>query len=559
MSQPQPHQEEGPSLVDWSCHTPPRRADGLRTELSNIPNVHQGPWFEIHRSFVTYVLHTVGLNEGPSNEIAQLSKQWSDWDVLTSLANHRSVVQILFGYLKDSPKLPPNFSMNVSDRLTEDISRVVDQMDSVLSDRTTYKGFLSCRGSVAQQLLDLLQDLLDSDESLRCRPLLSKALIRLSRECELHPTCFTLSGVKKVGQQVAGGGFGDIWKGLVGGQNVAVKSMRVFRDDDVKASLKKLGREALIWRQLSHPNLLPFFGLYELDDRPCLISPWMDNGDLKDFLNNAPSDLDPVSLTADVVMGVDYLHNNNIVHGDLKAANILVSPSGRACISDFGLSSIVDALSLKLTLSSHNARGGTPRYQAPELLLSENPNDFGTDVYALACVGYEILTGKVPFFEILKDAAVIVKVVVEGARPSRLDVISSEELWSLLDDCWHQEPDKRPTTTVILQRLTQQPIGAKIKQSPPDWDDTYSARFRRQASAELSLPRMLGQIPANDAESALNIDSKKPITPPLCRTCSRPLSEPVVDTTRNFDVENMYHCKPPDQETNNVVDISGQR
>jgi serine/threonine protein kinase len=121
---------------------------------------------------------------------------------------------------------------------------------------------------------------------------------------------------------VAGGGFGDICKGLVGGQTVAVKSMRQFMDDDVKASLKvcylihsylmtitcflELGREALIWRQLLHPNLLPFFGLYVLDNRPSLISPWMDNGDLKHFLNNAPSDINRIALVH--IHAVDMFH-----------------------------------------------------------------------------------------------------------------------------------------------------------------------------------------------------------------------------------------------------------
>jgi hypothetical protein len=68
--------------------------------------------------------------------------------------------------------------------------------------------------------------------------MISKALLRLSGACGLHPTCFTLSGLEKIGPQVGGGAFGDIWKGLVGGQTVAVKSMRQFQEDDVKASLK---------------------------------------------------------------------------------------------------------------------------------------------------------------------------------------------------------------------------------------------------------------------------------------------------------------------------------
>ncbi|KAJ7907318.1 kinase-like domain-containing protein, partial [Mycena leptocephala] len=287
------------------------------------------------------------------------------------------------------------------------------------------------------------------------------ALLRLSGQCELHPTCFTLPGLKKVGQQVAGGGFGDIWKGLVGGEIVAVKSMRIFLDDDLRASIKKFGREALIWRQLSHPNLLPFFGLYTLDSRLCLVSPWMDKGDLKHFLSNASSDVDRVALMADAAMGLEYLHGKHVVHGDLKAANILVTPSGRACIADFGLCSLIDELSLKFTQSSRSGRAGTVRYQAPELLSNQSSNHFGSDIYAFACVCYEILTGKVPFFEINNEAAVILK-VIEGIRPSRLEIVAPLHLWLLLEDCWDQQPDRRPTMTTVVQRLIRTPIEAKI-------------------------------------------------------------------------------------------------
>ncbi|KAJ7919572.1 kinase-like domain-containing protein [Mycena leptocephala] len=321
-------------------------------------------------------------------------------------------------------------------------------------------------------------------------------------------TCFTLSGLEKVGQQVAGGGFGDIWKGLVGGQAVAVKSMRQFMGDDVKASIKKFGREALIWRQLSHPNLFPFFGLYVLDNRLCLISPWMDNGDLKRFLGNAPSGIDRVSLIADIATGLEYLHSKHVVHGDLKAANILVTPSGRACITDFGLSSIVDELSLKMTCSSHSGRAGTVRYQAPELLSNDSSNHFGSDVYAFACVCYEILTGKVPFFEVSNEAAVIFK-VMEGGRPSRLETISPEELWVLLDNCWQRKADKRPTMTTILRRLKRPPIGAKLTQSRPDWDETSSARFRRSVQEWPllpSIPEIERRISSNTLDGTALVD-----------------------------------------------------
>ncbi|KAJ7783394.1 kinase-like domain-containing protein [Mycena olivaceomarginata] len=471
----------------------------LSTEVKRQDLLHLGPWLEIHRSFASCVFRTVRLRNGPSNEIAQLSKQWAEWDVLTSLANYRVVVQTLFKYLKDS-NIHRASAIEVSNRLSQDSTRVLQQINSLLSDRATYKHFVSCRGMIAQQLLDLLQDLLDSSHELRSRPLISKALLRLSGECGLHPTCFPLVGLEKVGPQVAGGGFGDIFKGLVGWSKCRCQSMRQFKDDDVRVSLKKLGREAVIWRQLSHPNLLPFFGLYVFDNRPSLISPWMDNGDLKNFLNNAPSDINRIALITDVATGLEYLHSNNVVHGDLKTVNILVTPSGRACIADFGLASIVDELSLKMTFSSRSGRAGTVRYQAPELLANERSSHFGSDVYAFACVCYEILTGRVPFYEIPNEMAVAIK-VINGARPSKPQVIFPEYLWPLVDDCWRQKTDERPTMAVTLQRL-RQPIGETINQSPPDWDDSYSAKFRRSIQEWPLLPSIAEierRIPSNTA------------------------------------------------------------
>jgi hypothetical protein len=110
------------------------------------------------------------------------------------------------------------------------------------------------RGTDAQRLLDLLQDVsaafyvtpvqlnnnqfLDLDSFSVVKPLICKALLRLSRASDLHPRCFPLSELQKVGHQVAAGGFGDIWKGLVGGQSVCVKVMRIFQESDVEAVLK---------------------------------------------------------------------------------------------------------------------------------------------------------------------------------------------------------------------------------------------------------------------------------------------------------------------------------
>ncbi|KAJ7800305.1 kinase-like domain-containing protein [Mycena olivaceomarginata] len=343
--------------------------------------------------------------------------------------------------------------MDVSEHMDPKIF-VVPQLVLLLQNPDSCKYFLACRGTDAQRLLDLLQDmltstdkkqLLDLDSFSSVKPVLFKALLRLSRASGLHPRCFALCGLQKVGQQVTGGGFGDIWKGLIHGQSVSVKIMRIFEDSDVETVLKEFSREALIWRQLCHPNVLPFFGLYYLENRLCLVSPWMENGHIVKFLKNKnPSNKARLSLILDVALGLRYLHGKkrSTRRFERSMLNILVTPSGRACITDFGVSSITNAMTVRFTHSTTNVRAGTARYQAPELFRGESQNNFSSDVYAFACVCYEIMTGKVPFYDFPNDMAVMFK-VVEGEHPSRPMSCSGtavlDSLWELLQNCWGAE------------------------------------------------------------------------------------------------------------------------
>ncbi|KAF8150271.1 kinase-like domain-containing protein, partial [Mycena galopus ATCC 62051] len=353
----------------------------------------------------------------------------------------------------------------------------------VLQDRDSYHEFLTYRDTDAQRLLDSLQDFLDLDSFSVVKPRICKALLCLSHASGLYPQCFTLTGLQKVGQQVAGGGFGDIWKGLVHGHSVCVKIMRIFQNDCVEDLLKEFSREALIWRQLCHPNLLPFFGLYyhDPDNRLCLVSPWMENGNIVGFLRKHPQDVDRLSLILDVV------------HGDLKGINILITPSQRACIADFGLSTIVNAMTVQLTTSSAPTRGGTARYQAPELFRG-GANSFASDFYGFACVCYEILTGRVPFYELPNDMAVMFSVVAgehpsgpppvwTGLRTSMLD-----GLWELLQNCWDGQAENRPTAPQIVQRLVGSPISVTTTSCETDWDHKFTSKFRRSLQAQPLLP-----------------------------------------------------------------------
>ena len=134
-------------------------------------------------------------------------------------------------------------------------------------------------------------------------------LIELSRRSGQYAECLVLKGVQQVGQDpVAGGSVGDVWKGQIQGQVVAIKVMKVYQQSDVAQLMKvcsvdhlrildadlgmqEFSHEIAVWRQLLHPNILPLYGVYHLGgnkSRVCLVSPWMENGNIVQYLKQAP-------------------------------------------------------------------------------------------------------------------------------------------------------------------------------------------------------------------------------------------------------------------------------
>ncbi|KAL0570838.1 hypothetical protein V5O48_011121 [Marasmius crinis-equi] len=175
------------------------------------------------------------------------------------------------------------------DALDDLVKKELSDLQSALADLTQREALLELKGDEAQCKLDVLQLLLGDGP-------------------------------------FGGGGFGDIWKGEIGSfatdrMECAVKIVRRYRKEHENAFKTHL-REAILWRQLKHPNVLPFLGIYHLDNNRkdiCLVSPFMENGHLHDFLTNSrPEDVHGQTLMYDIASGVEYLHNEDIIHGDLK-------------------------------------------------------------------------------------------------------------------------------------------------------------------------------------------------------------------------------------------------
>ncbi|KAL0061688.1 hypothetical protein AAF712_011496 [Marasmius tenuissimus] len=371
--------------------------------------------------------------------------------------------------------------------LTGTDQQLARHLEEVFGDKEKLRGFLGQTGEDAQNWLDRLQQLTDTPDlnvTTQLRSSMFTVMIRLSKLSGLHPRSLLMRNVHKVGKHpIAAGGFGDVWKGVIGqseseGQLVCLKVSKVYVKSDLDTLFKEYLREALVWRQLSHQNVLPFLGIFYLkDDRQfCLISPWMENGNLLQYLKaTLRANVDHLALVYDVAAGLAYLHGEKVVHGDLKGLNILITPEGRACITDFGLSRIADTLALKLTTSSARP-AGTARWLSQEILQGGSGPTKESDVYAFACVCYEIYTALPPFHELTNDAAVIFHVVVSKKCPAR-PVEASElddGMWNIMEACWSADPTFRPNAAKVLDRIESEALVERkrlinAEPWPPQW------------------------------------------------------------------------------------------
>ncbi|KLO11196.1 kinase-like protein [Schizopora paradoxa] len=250
-------------------------------------------------------------------------------------------------------------------------------------------------------------------------------------------------------------------------KSVAVKQLRAHLRMDV-ALAKRLAREMRIWAKLKHPNILPFLGFFvEGKNRVLsLISEWMENGTLYHFMKTFPrgGTIARIILRG-IASGLDYLHSQNVIHADLKSANILISSFGTPLLADFGLSlavSSTQSMSNPSSSSSGADTKGTVRWMAIELLpmndeIPHQVPDKKSDVWAFGMIIYELLSWKKPYYTQTQDTLVVIA-INNGARPTKPEEGSSsavfDHLWSLAQICWHTDPSARPHTISLLSYLS---------------------------------------------------------------------------------------------------------
>merc|ERR1719326_261796 len=249
-----------------------------------------------------------------------------------------------------------------------------------------------------------------------------------------------------LGERIGAGSFGAVYAGTFRGDPVAIKTLK----SNMRSHMRdEFFQEADIMKTFKHPNVLGLIGVVMRKSPNVIVMPLMDRN-LQDVLRTEASVLG-VSLTKamEVAAGLEYIHHQSIIHCDLAARNILVTPSGQLKIADFGLARAADSEDCDISKRQFPI---PVRWSAPEVwqdrMLSKK-----TDMWSFGIVFYEIMTaGAVPYVKWRN--AQVKQEVTEGYRlPCPAEC--PQEFHDVMMKTWQQDPHLRPSCTEIMLELVK--------------------------------------------------------------------------------------------------------
>ncbi|KAF5322677.1 hypothetical protein D9619_001133 [Psilocybe cf. subviscida] len=317
-----------------------------------------------------------------------------------------------------------------------------------------------------QQMMAMLQMALgqNKQQAAKVHSGLSANLYTLQSEFhELLPDFHLQSGeVQRVGEYpVRGTATMDVYEGLyLGKEKVAVKVLRSLKFDET--SKRRFTREAKhwgeVWKHDRGRHIVPFYGYCQMDGGPfpCMISPWQQNGDALAYVKANDRSVDYKKFIVHIAQGVQVLHNIGLVHGELRALNVLVNDRGYPLLSDFGLSKIIQEESVGIPLTQSSMMADSCRYFAPEAFQEDGILSKATDIYSLAMTILEVLTHQQPYRNVKHhfEAGRRASQGTHPERPTEAEIVRrglDEKLWTLLTRAWCVDPAGRPRVDAFCE------------------------------------------------------------------------------------------------------------
>ena len=261
---------------------------------------------------------------------------------------------------------------------------------------------------------------------------------------------------------------------------VAIKVMRSSLALEETAR-KRFLREARLSAKIQHPNVVSVHRVGELDGggRPYLIMEYIDGRTFEDVLAaTGPLDEDEVrQVLIEVCDALDAAHKLGIIHRDVRPGNIMQTRDGeRVVLADFGLAGTLETGGDGTRLTGQGEILGDVRYAPPEQLQGETIQP-GSDIYALAVTAYELLTGRSPFPDATRPAALIKAHLTGEPVPLReLRPGAHPDLEDVLLRCLQKKPEQRPSARILKKRLS----GEAAADAPRGPVENFFAELKRR-------------------------------------------------------------------------------
>lgn len=296
------------------------------------------------------------------------------------------------------------------------------------------------------------------------------------------------------------GGMGTVWRAWDERLKRQVAAKRVRADLTFSHTRARLRREAQAVAQLNHPSIVHIYDIVEGDEVDWIIMELVSGQTLRQRLQeNGPFGAAMAArLGCEIAEGLTEAHEAGVLHRDLKAANVMITPAGRAKILDFGLAKELarEGADQDPTLSAPGAILGTAYAMSPEQALGRSL-DARSDLFSLGALLYEVLTGSPPFRGD-STAASLARVLSYQPSPLQCSIPGiPPEFSDLIDRLLEKEPADRPQSALEVTRVL--------------------AALGTREGKEPASPASLAQ-----ASTLLTLDQRLPHSPVAPRTTAQP-------------------------------------
>ena len=289
------------------------------------------------------------------------------------------------------------------------------------------------------------------------------------------------------------GGMGVVYKATYtkNGADVALKVLPITLSAN-KHLVSRFDREMKILKKLKHPRIVQFYGGGEQDGQHFYAMEYIDGGTLGAMLKERGR-LDwqqVIEYGTQICQALQHAHEHGIVHRDLKPVNLFLGKDGKLRLGDFGIARDSDATAL----TASGSTVGTHAYMAPEQITGKQPISNKTDLYALGCVLFEMLTGHPPF-QAPAHMELMLKHINEAAPKVRAEVMDCPIfLEQVILQLLEKNPDKRPHDALMVEVALDEVVERVASQTSTMSQMTSGAGQTSIALSQISDPEELKKL-----------------------------------------------------------------